>query len=711
MASPGVPGEGGFLLVDANWFPSARALAKGDPVFGAMARELRRRCDELLDAESPKRLEPERLDSPWWKTRMGAKQLVVAVWDLATATHFYEDERYSDLALRVLRTLAAHNMAENCDGTCYGRPYRSWLATSLDAGHAAESLGVALDLLRPFMDADEARGIGAYLSRFIEALKRHHEASGDDDCADLDNKPMIGRFGLGVLASALERVGTGPDEEALRISRHACLRYLEAGHDQGLLAEGPMYGFACLKHIAVTGTTLIRRGDEAVWRSAAWDEIVTAYASQVIPCDGTINMMNDCYPVRLTSWLLAVARYRRNGLARWLWEQIVQPLGAGRWDAPVSWNHIHAPWWNGLLPHAMIAYDPDVAPCAPERSGVRKTRCFDIRGVVDQRGGWEEDDWFLTVTCCPDIRWRSRRGIPHNNADRGHFSFSALGEKFFIDNGYGNVTLSGSTEVIRFGGTGQAHSVPELDGGMQLKRVLTSGLSDVRLDTWASMVKMDFHEAYASCSLARRTVLVVPRPGRATPYLVIHDRVDTPHKAYHTFGLLFQVDPDAEVRAIDRETVDIVGGRHGNRCRLVTTSPRPGRFSVDEFLGHPRLRFQCQGYAFNALTVVVPWRQGEAPPVFRRSDPDHDAGFVARFRFDGIEDALCLCSGARLAMEGIETDACFALLRDGAPEQIAVVEGTWVRRDGRSLFTAPNRTDYVGLALREEAGDGTEGTS
>ena len=697
MAKPDIADKRDFLLVDAGWFDHARELAGRDEVFAALSGELRRRCDELMDPAGPKHLEPENLDSTWWKTRMGAKQLIVAVWDLATAAHLHQQTRYADLALRVLRVLVEHNMAENSGGTCYGRPYQTWMAQSLDAGHAAESLGVALDLLMPFMDADQTRRTAEYLARFIDALRRFQAESGDDACANLQNIPMIGRFGMGVLAAALERAGTGSADDALRVSRHACLRYLDGGgHEEGLLGEGPMYGFACLKHIAVTGTVLLRRGDDAVWASDAWDRIVEAYASQVIPCDGTINPMNDCYPVRLTSWLLAVAKYRRNPLARWLWETVVQPLGAGRWDAPVPWDHIHAPWWNALTPHALVSYDPEVAPCPPDACGVRQVRYFPVRGLLDQRTGWGEDDGFLTITCCPDVRWRSRQGGQHIQADRGHFSLFALGKRFLIDNGYGNETPSGSTEVIRFGATGEAHSVPEIDGAMQAKRTLASGFRDVRLDGWATVATMDFHECYDACSLARRAVIVVPDEGGTPLYVAIHDRVQMVDTAAHVFGLLFQVDPEAEARLLDRETVDLVGGHRGHGCRVITTSNRPGRFMVDRFLGHPRLRFQCQWHSLHALTLLIPWRRDEDAPVFERTEADHDPGFAARLRFRGMEDTLFLSAGGRLTVRGLDTDAPFGLIRDGRTQRIVIIEGTSLVRNGLPLFTAPHRTDYVG---------------
>ena len=82
MPSSSTPGS---LLVGREWFDDARALRETDAVFDAMVAELQRRCNELMDPGAPRYLDPGGRESPWWKSRMGGKQLVVAAWDLAMA--------------------------------------------------------------------------------------------------------------------------------------------------------------------------------------------------------------------------------------------------------------------------------------------------------------------------------------------------------------------------------------------------------------------------------------------------------------------------------------------------------------------------------------------------------------------------------------------------------------------------------------------------
>lgn len=683
-----------FLLVPADWSDGARALMEEDRTFAAIGAELRRRCDELSDPNAPKYLNPDDLESRWWKSRIGNKQLVVAVWDLAMAANVFAAPAYAEKAVRILDLLVEHNMAENSGGSCYGRPYKNWFG-GLDASHASESLGIALALLAPHLDEPHGRTIAAYLARLVESLAERNAALDDDDRPVLINATVMGKVGEGEGALALARWGVIEIEPHLARARRAALQYLdEGGHEDGILVEGPMYGFACLKHISILGAMLAQRGDPGIWESDGWDRIVAAYASQMIPCDGTLNMLNDGYPPRLTSWLLAAARHRRNGLARWLWERIVQPLGERRWDAPVAWDHIGAPWWNGLAPHAMMSYDPDVGPQAPDAKGLAPTRHFAVRGVVDVRTGWEEGDFFLTMTCCPDIRWRNRVHRQHAQAGRGHFSLYALGERFLTDVGYGNEVLSGSTEVLRLGHTGEAHSVPEVNGAMQRCTTLAEGFSDVMLESWAPLARMQFAACYEHCQQASRTIAVVPDASGAPLYVVVHDFMSLAPGGT-TLSSLFQVDAGSTEQIVEREIVDLTGERLGNRCRLITSANRPGRFMADEFAGHPRLRFQFQDSSLNTISLLVPYRADEEPPVFRRGPADNNPGFVGSLAFRGVSDLLVLSVVDGLAGDGLQTDAAFALVRRGDPPRLIVVDGSKVSLDGQVLLDEPRRGVYA----------------
>ena len=695
MPDPAAPSHpSGPLLVEADWFERATALREEDPIFGAMAVELQRRCDELLEHGRPKYLDPDDLESRWWKSRMGGKQLVVAVWDLALAGRLFAEPKYAELAVRILDNLVEHNLAENSGGSCYGRPYKTWFS-DLDASHAVESLGLALDLLRPHLDATHGRTIAQYLLRFVEFLAEKNATRGDEDRPVLINATLMGKVGTGEGAAALETWGLLDASEHLAYARTAAIQYLEeGGHEDGLLIEGPMYGFACLKLISILGGMLAQRGDRGIWDCEGWDRIVEAYCSQMIPCDGTLNILNDGYPPRLTSWLLAVAGHRRNGLARWLWEQVVRPLEEKRWDAPVAWDDIRAPWWHGLVPHAMLSYDPSVEPRSPREMGLSPSRHFAVRGVVDVRTGWDEEDFFVTMTCCPDIRWRNRVHRQHAQADRGHFSLFALGERFLIDVGYGNEVLSGSTEVMRLGHTGEAHSVPEVDGAMQKGVTLAGGFHEVLLDAWAPLARMEFSACYERCLQAFRSLAVIPDADGVPLYVVVHDFMSL-SPAATTLGSLFQVDAEATVRTVEREAVDLIGGQKGNRCRLITTANRPGRFMVDEFTGHPRLRFQFQDASLNTVTLLIPYRKDEAPPVFRRTTPDRNEGFAGSLEFRGVNDRFALNVVDRFADEGLETDAAFTLVRKGDPDRLIAIDGSSVTLDGRELLRAERRGVFV----------------
>ena len=689
------------LLVDEGWFGSARELCRTDPVFAAMGEELQRRCDELLDPSAARHLDPDDLDSRWWQSRNGNKQLICAVADLAFAARCFDDQRYADLARHVFDNLVEHNMTENCGRkggmTPTGGP-QGWFSR-LDSAHAAELLGLALDWLRPAVGDDHGRTIARYLARFTHWLVENNTPLRDQDPPDLINAAAIGKVGEGEGALALSRWGLMDPESHIEHARRAASQYLdEGGHDEGILNEGPMYGFGVLKHIAVLAGMLADRGDHSLWESDAWDEVVRAYCSQMLP-DGRLNMLNDAYDQQTHSWLLAAARYRRNGLARWLWGQIVRPCSDRRWDPVMPWDY-RPGWWNGFVPHAMLSYDPDVAPVSPDQAGLSPRRFFEFRGILDVRDGWGEDDSFVSVTCRPDIRWRSRVHHQHAQADRGHFSLSALGEDFLVDVGYGHEVFEDTPAVQSPGGTGEGHSVPQIDGRAQVIPTLATGFTDVVTGAWASLGRMEYGSTYPAADMAYRTVAAVPDQTGRLMYLVVHDFVSVPCRIA-TMELLFQAGWDTHVESVERQQVDIVGPRHGNRCRLIATANMPGLFKWEgvrlyPYLFHPRLRYRWRDSSINALTIVVPYRRDEAPPVFERTDVNDSRGFAARLSFRGLTDTMVLNVVNRFAGMGCETDAQFALIRDGADPRLIVVDGSRVCRDDKELWNSPKRTVYVG---------------
>ena len=692
------PHAGPYMLIDSDWIAKARELKKKDPCFRAIARELKRRCDEMSDRRSPRFFDVDDLDSFWWRTRIGTKQLIVATWDLAMAGVYFGAEQYRAFAAKILLNLAANNMAEKGSGTCYGSPFKGWAQGALDTGHAAEGLGMSFDLLSPHFSADQAHAVGTYLLKFIQAADKFIDFKAGAHELNFQNVPMICRLGTGVLALALEKGGLLEGRKYADAARFSALEYLErGGHEEGILPEGSMYGFACLKHIAVLGSVLKHRGDGAIWASSAWDRILEAYASQIIPGEGMPNPWNDCYPPRITSWLLDAARHRRSGLARWLWETMVRPLGDARWDAPGPWDSMRAPWWNALLPHAIASYDPSVRPRSPAECGVRKRRHFVNRGIYDDRTGWGKDDWYLTVACLPDIRWRNRQSRLHAQADRGHFSLYALGEQFAVDNGYGIEFPSGSTQVIRFGCTGEAHNVPEIGGEMQTISPYAQGFREIIQDGWARLARMEFAECYTNCVRASRTIVIAPDKKGFPLYIAVCDCVVPRIASPTAFSLLLHTHEKNKVRVIDRETADLAGGLTGNRCGVFMMGTNPGRLAVESFLGHPRLRYQNQGSALYALTLLAPYLKGEKAPVFERSPADGAGnGFAVRLRFREASDTLILCSKEQVAALGYESDAGLAIVREQPDERVLVLEGTSLTKGGQPIFSAEKRMIFCG---------------
>jgi hypothetical protein len=237
---------------------------------------------------------------------------------------------------------------------------------------------------------------------------------------------------------------------------------------------------------------------------------------------------------------------------------------------------------------------------------------------------------------------------------------------------------------------------------MQQRRETAEGFRAVHLDAWAPTVTLSFGACYDACLRAYRTLIPVPDPHGQPLYLIIRDTVVPTVRGSTTFGLLFHTDPLNRVELLSREAVNIVGGRAGNHCRVITTANRPGRYMVDQFLGHPRLRYQNQGSSLEALSLFIPYCAGEKLPLFERSAADNDAGFVARLRHRGVEDLLALCVEGAVGDWGIETDASLALVREGDRTPIIALDATFIKKEGAYLFQAATRSDYFGPARGSE---------
>lgn len=659
----------------------AAASRQGDdPLATAMREALRARCEAHLTPRAEEFIDYEERRAEWWTTRAGGKRIPRALEHLAFAHHLFGEARYGEAARAILMTLVEHRIVENADGTNYGRPYRTWRDNVLDAGSASVALAIAYDLLRPVLSDEDRDRAGRYLVPFVDYILENEP---DREIARPDhNIPLIGVVGMGLLALALHDAGVLDREQRDRAVARAKVRgraFLERGHDgAGAFFEGPAYGCASLDYMAPLVWTLARQGDRDLMDHPGWDRMVEGLLYEMIPGAGRINPLNDCNGVDSLDWLVLLAAERGEGHPQWLWQRLVGVDGPPRWEPEES------PWWVARLTRYLLFYDPAVRPTPPDAETPR-VKHFRGRGLVDIRTGWGREDSFLSFICDPTIPGG------HRQADRNHFSFHALGESFAVDSGYSLERLPDTTEVLRLGATGGAHSVPLVHGGMQRSGVVGRGIQQVRLDGWAYYMEGEAGEGYSEADRFTRRLAYLPDPsGRGPGCVIIGDLLTLREPRTTQFTWLLHTDAGNRVE-LTRDAATLIGGRAGHCCLVQIVTPWPGRWLAETFFDHPRLRYDWFRASLQALVVLAPYRKDEAPPEVTSFVSAEGIGLkMAR---KGCVDVVLSAAGGTASFEGVTTDAEFAVVRraEGGPRWTAAggrrlaVEGAEVVASGEAM--------------------------
>ncbi|OGG46827.1 MAG: hypothetical protein A3F84_03540 [Candidatus Handelsmanbacteria bacterium RIFCSPLOWO2_12_FULL_64_10] len=653
----------------------AAASRQGDdPLARSMREALRARCEAHLTPGAEAFIDYETRASEWWARRAGGRIIPRALEHLAFGHHLFGEARYGAAARAILMTLVEHRIVENTGGTNYGRPYRTWRDNVLDAGAASVLTALAYDLLRPVLSDEERDRAGRYLIPFVDYVLENEP---DREIRKPDyNIPLIGTAGMGLLALVLHDAGvldTDRRDRAVARTKVRCRAFLERGHDgDGSFFEGPAYGCASLKYMAPLTWALAERGDRELIDHAGWDRIVEGLLYEIVPGTGRINPLNDCGDVQSLDWLALLAAQRRDGRPQWLWQSLVDPNVERQEGGEFLWTRY------------LLYYDPAVRP-TPPGADMPKAKHFRGRGLVDVRTGWGREDTFVSFLCDPTVPGG------HRQADRNHFSVHALGESFAVDSGYALERLPDTTEVLRLGATGGAHSVPLVHGGMQRSGVAGRGLQQVRLEGWAFYVEGEAGEGYTEADRFTRRLAYLPDPS-GPGCVIIGDLLTLREPRTTQFTWLLHTAAGNRVE-LTRDAATVIGGRAGHRCLVQIVTPWPGRWQVETFFDHPRLRYDWFRASLQALVVLAPYRKGEAPPEVTPSVGEEGVGLKV-VRRGCVDVVLSAAAGQTAAFEGVTTDAELAVVRrrEGGAQ--------WMAAGGRRLAVDGEEV----VALREAVG-------
>ena len=220
---------------------SAKGEAE-DEITRSMRAHLRRWCERHTTPGNGEYIDYRERRSEWWGRRAGAHILPSAIERLAAGGILVEP-RYGEEAAAVLRTIVEHQIVENCGGTNYGRPYRTWRDNPLDAGVSSHALAIGLDLLRPSLAPEQLVTFGTYLVPFVDYVL---ENPPDPEGALPEwNIALIAYVGTGLLALVLHAMGVLDEarrNESLGRARERALLFLAKGSAPIAIAKWQWHG-------------------------------------------------------------------------------------------------------------------------------------------------------------------------------------------------------------------------------------------------------------------------------------------------------------------------------------------------------------------------------------------------------------------------------------------------------------------------------------
>ena len=430
-----------------------------------------------------------------------------------------------------------------------------------------------------------------------------------------------------------------------------------------------------------------------------------------------------------TYWTWVMARYPndpggRNKVAYWLLQH------SDRWTFGARWRE--ALWVDDAF-----SGPPPLAPAPPLTLPL--SRFFAGHNLANFRTGpWDgpAGDWSLFSFVAGPFSLSE-----HNHADRGSFTFHALGEDFAIDSGYAfsNGTWDSTpghnyilvTHPLYNGGTCSPSSTTDrqdYQGGAEIRsRVLSSAFDAVDADlrkTYIPTANLPF-DGPPPCwpvRTADRSVVFLKRAGRA-PFAIVSDSLDvdgSPHPAtwlMHTGA--------GNAIAINGTTARLTGARTGATLDVYVaaaatptltqdsvTSPDPGVGT------HPRLLAGATAPNARFLAILVPEKAGEAAPLAVQTVGAAD-DLLVTVTGGGLVDTIVQnrTTGAVVSVSGIETDGSLAVVRSdstGAVLAWLVQNATYLKRSGVDLWRAVapagarGSAAYDGTSLSVTADDVTE---
>ncbi len=461
------------LLFSAKDVPGLRARVAAGGVPGAAWEKLRQRAEghllkvrpEVVRANVGIPLVLQGLEKPYTLQNEMPTYLI----DLGLAYQLSGDERFGRRAIELLSALGDA-----------GFPY--WCCQDLGVGDLDEGLGLAFDWTYQLMTPQErvkiigdmTRHEGLLFERML--LKPTHPAARYPTSNWMG--VTAGGAGLAILALRGEPGAPARTETYLRAALSLTRTYLRASGDPlGANMEGHQYAFYGMKNSVPFALAARRAGLGDLIAGTGLPNMARWLAFEQLPGDGqNFVPLNDSgrsgYGVDFAALQFAIAP--RNGVAQWLWQRTIGPLGNDFYanqpvpdqvaegkctqnrvlEAPVS--TAACPIFNGHGNASAILFyrTPEETPeIDPGRVGPLSVH-YVQRGLVDARTGFSRGEHEVVSTF-----EAHRDGEAHFQYDVGNFTLYGEGGRFAIDPGTSCVGCGNTDDA----GYAIAHNVVLVD--------------------------------------------------------------------------------------------------------------------------------------------------------------------------------------------------------------------------------------------------------
>ena len=609
-------GEYPRLFFSAQELPELRRRARSGLRAEMLAR-LAAFCNRLLDPADEIHFDYREHRKDFWRVREGRWIIEPALASLAIAYAFTGDRRYGEAARDAVMTIITDKLADHANNMPGYGVTRGWRhGGGHDKAMYARAVCHVFDMCHDFFsDAQRSAFIGHVRENM--AIAAQPEIYASDARNRLNNRgarALVCCFGMyGLLLQGEEGVAPGAVEEGTL----AAEAYLYGAYCQdGVNYEGPSYGGPGV--MAEFAWMLRRSGGPDLLRNSRFRKFMDWMLYELLPGDwADVNLLNDASPdCAGVAPAILLPPGPHKAILPWLIRRL--DLHPSRLAACERARPPILPYPD-LIHYVLLNWDDALPVRTPQELGYPLSHAFLQRGVADLRTGWERDDLLLSHFCGRQV-WTL-----HRQSDFNHVALYALGEKFLVDEGYGQAGVEQGQRGgphYRYFGRADLHNTVLFDGQDQTGNqghATPAWWAEGRIIDWRHTPDFDTSLGDASGAYGpdhtidkalRRVVLL--RGARPVVIVIDSMRVDADGRE-HDFEALWRTDAGNRIEIDDRR-FRIIGRE--NDCIGEVLHPAAARLRVADHYNQPQLRVAHRAAELDMVTVFVPLRRGEASPEF-----------------------------------------------------------------------------------------------